>query len=72
MDARDHLDLHDAVDLRHVLALSTRLGIFEHCEGVSPRREHGFCTDDNARLLVLAALVQDQPEADALIRRSLD
>ena len=72
MDANHSLDLRDAVDLRHVVALSTRLGIFEHCAGVAPRREHGFCTDDNARLLVLATLVQDQPEADTLIRRSLD
>lgn len=30
-------------------------GTFEHADHASPRREHGYCTDDVARLLVVAA-----------------
>jgi len=72
MDTTPPLELHDDADLRHLIDLSTRLGIFEHCDGVEPRREHGFCTDDNARLLMLAAHAQHHPEADLLVRRSLE
>ena len=41
-----------AADFRHLLALSTDLGVFEHCAGAIPRPEHGFCTDDVSRALV--------------------
>ncbi len=38
----------------HVLALSDANGIFEHADHAEPRREHGYCTDDVARLLIVA------------------
>jgi hypothetical protein len=31
-----------------------RIGMFEHADHVEPRREHGYCTDDMARLLIVA------------------
>lgn len=47
-----------AVDLRprydHLLRLSHRLGVWEHTELERPRREHGSCTDDVARALIVA------------------
>ena len=38
----------------HLLRLTDDVGIFEHADGTTPRLEHGYCTDDNARLLVVA------------------
>jgi hypothetical protein len=37
---------------RHVLAMSDGTGMFEHADLDVPRREHGYCTDDVARLLI--------------------
>jgi len=37
---------------RHVLAMSDGVGIFEHAELSTPRREEGYCVDDVARLLI--------------------
>ena len=36
----------------HVLAMSDSVGMFEHADLASPRLEHGYCTDDVARLLI--------------------
>lgn len=38
----------------HVLTLSDGIGMFEHADHAAPRREHGYCTDDVARLLIVA------------------
>jgi hypothetical protein len=43
------------VSLRHLVTLSGEHGIFEHARGSQPDYEHGYCTDDNARLLIVAA-----------------
>ena len=37
---------------RHVLAMSDGIGMFEHADLAAPRLEHGYCTDDVARLLI--------------------
>ncbi len=37
----------------HLRAMTDRLGLWEHSILSSPRRDHGFCTDDNARALVV-------------------
>jgi hypothetical protein len=37
----------------HVLAMSDAVGIFEHADLLDPRRQHGYCTDDVARLLIV-------------------
>jgi len=37
----------------HLLCLSDDVGVFEHAEGTAPRRDHGYCTDDAARALVV-------------------
>ncbi len=37
----------------HLMAITNRFGTYEHAEGAVPRPEHGYCTDDVARVLVL-------------------
>ncbi len=39
----------------HLHRLSTPIGTFEHAEHTTPRTEHGFCTDDVARVLVVTS-----------------
>ncbi len=39
----------------HLLSMSTPIGTFEHAEGRNPRREHGYCTDDMARVLAVTS-----------------
>jgi hypothetical protein len=36
----------------HLIAMSDGRGLFEHANETEPRREHGYCVDDNARLLL--------------------
>ena len=48
----------------HLLALSDHRGTFEHADHAEPRREHGYCTDDVARVLV-AVCREPEPDADA-------
>ena len=38
----------------HLLRLTDRRGTFEHARFAEPRPEHGYCTDDMARVLVVA------------------
>lgn len=45
----------------HLLALTDQHGTFEHACGAEPRPEHGYCTDDMARVLVVASR---EPDAD--------
>lgn len=36
------------------------VGMFEHADHATPRREHGYCTDDMARLLIVASREPDR------------
>jgi hypothetical protein len=49
----------------HVLSMSDSVGMFEHADHAVARREHGYCTDDVARVLIVA--VRDA-EAGAELR----
>lgn len=65
--------LRSALGLGHLLRLSDGIGILEHAEYARPRPEHGYCTDDNARLCVLAhELLATSAGRDAGRRRILD
>jgi hypothetical protein len=44
---------YPAASFRHLRRLTDNVGLFEHAEGVVPRREHGYCVDDVARGLVV-------------------
>jgi hypothetical protein len=37
----------------HIIAMTDRFGTYEHADNASPRREHGYCVDDVARVLVV-------------------
>ena len=37
----------------HVLSMTDDIGMFEHADHDVPRREHGYCVDDVARLLIV-------------------
>lgn len=50
----DHVDVWS-----HLETMSDQQGLFEHAKLSSPRPEHGYCTDDNARLLVVTAREHD-------------
>ncbi len=44
------------VRLDHLFRLSDDTGILQHATYASPDRNHGYCTDDNARALLVAAM----------------
>ncbi len=45
----------------HLFRLTDRRGTFEHARFAEPRPEHGYCTDDMARVLVVASR---EPDSD--------
>ena len=60
-------------DFRHLLSLSGEHGVFEHAEFSTARIEHGHCTDDVARVLVVVARERAPSAAVAsLAERSMD
>ncbi|MCS7033709.1 MAG: glycosyltransferase, partial [Phycisphaerae bacterium] len=52
-DALDVTSTPDA-DLRHMLRLTDDTGILQHAIYATPDRHHGYCSDDNARALIVA------------------
>jgi hypothetical protein len=56
----------------HLLAMTDDRGTFEHARFAEPRREHGYCTDDMARVLVVTTREpRSSPEVLDLARTSL-
>jgi len=49
----------------HIASMTDDRGTFEHADHTRPRPEHGYCADDMARLLVVAAR---EPNPDAVVR----
>ncbi len=49
----------------HLLRMTDEHGTFEHADRTNPRREHGYCTDDMARVLVVASR---EPHPDTQVR----
>jgi hypothetical protein len=56
----------------HLDNLSDARGLFEHALGTVRRPEHGYCTDDNARLLLLASRDGDAARALKVGRLALN
>lgn len=48
----------------HLLRMTDHRGTFEHALLAEPRREHGYCTDDMARVLIVTTR---QPESERVI-----
>jgi glycosyltransferase involved in cell wall biosynthesis len=45
--------------LDHLSRLTDSTGIFQHAKYAVPNFEHGYCTDDNARALILTVLLEE-------------
>ena len=50
----------------HLGRITDERGTFEHADHTVPRREHGYCTDDMARVLVVTSR---EPDPDPLVGR---
>lgn len=50
--------------LDHMIMITDDTGIFQHAIHSVPNRHHGYCTDDNARALIVAATGPKYPAAD--------
>ena len=59
------------ISFDHLDRLSDDRGLFEHAEFTERREQHGYCTDDNARLLVVASREPDVGSARRLSRLAL-
>jgi hypothetical protein len=57
--------------LTHLDRMTDDRGLFEHAKGTVARREHGYCTDDNARLLIVATFAPPTPISSRLARVAL-
>lgn len=56
------------MNLQHLSTLTDDVGLFEHCLGDQPRREHGYCVDDVARaLIVLMREGESTPERQRMV-----
>jgi hypothetical protein len=61
-----------APSFTHLARLTDDTGLFEHARHATPRREHGYCTDDVARgLVVTSRAASRSPEAVRLSERYL-
>ena len=56
----------------HIEHLSDDRGLFEHADHTTLRAEHGYCTDDNARLLAITSREADIGLPSPLSRLALD
>lgn len=55
------------VPLEHLKRLTDDTGLIQHAKFIMPDREHGYCTDDNARAAVfMTDYYQKYPEDEAL------
>ncbi|MFQ5592341.1 MAG: glycosyl transferase family 1, partial [Phycisphaerae bacterium] len=45
------------VNLRHLFTVTDDTGMLQHAVYTTPDRRHGYCTDDNARALIVSAMV---------------
>ncbi len=55
------------VDLRHLRILTDDTGILQHCIYSTPNRGHGYCTDDNARALIVSAMHWQQSHDETVL-----
>jgi hypothetical protein len=53
------------------MSMADEQGVFEHALFSTPRPEHGYCSDDMARVLVVASREQGNPEANRLATLSV-
>ena len=56
------------LNLDHLYRMTDPMGIFQHANFTAPNRAEGYCTDDNARALILAVLLGQLEEAPKRVR----
>jgi len=61
---------HESPELKldHLCRMTDSTGIFQHANLTSPNRSEGYCTDDNARALILAVLLGQLQETPKRVR----
>ncbi len=59
------------VNLEHLSLMTDQTGMLQHGSFSVPRYEDGYCLDDNARALLLTALLEDQGSDDGKAVRAL-
>jgi glycosyltransferase involved in cell wall biosynthesis len=60
-----------ATKWNHLQHMTDDTGLLQHAAFTIPRREHGYCLDDNARALVVMALAEEVGREDRGLIRSL-
>jgi glycosyltransferase involved in cell wall biosynthesis len=55
-------------NLDHLYRMTDSTGIFQHASFSAPNQAEGYCTDDNARALILAVLLGQLKEAPPRVR----
>ncbi|HUS92076.1 MAG TPA: glycosyltransferase family 4 protein [Phycisphaerae bacterium] len=63
----DKLEELPEADVRHLRVLTDDTGVLQHAIYATPHREHGYCTDDNARALIVAAMQWDQTHDESVL-----
>ncbi len=56
------------LNLDHLYHMTDSTGIFQHAKFTAPNHSEGYCTDDNARALILAVLLAQLGEAPKRVR----
>ena len=56
------------LNLEHLYRMSDSTGIFQHASFTEPNLREGYCTDDNARALILALLLGQMEETPRRVR----
>jgi len=61
---------HESPELKldHLYHMTDSTGIFQHANLTAPNHSEGYCTDDNARALILAVLLGQLEEAPKRVR----
>jgi glycosyltransferase involved in cell wall biosynthesis len=59
-----------AMKLDHLYRMTDASGIFQHAIAVVPNYSTGYCTDDNARALILTVLLEDREEDSPRLRNA--
>ena len=62
-----------APDFGHLLHMTDQRGTFEHALFTQPRPEHGYCSDDMARVLIVVAREPDHiPEMRSRVPSAIE
>jgi glycosyltransferase involved in cell wall biosynthesis len=59
------------LNLEHIATMTDDTGILQHAAFTVPACEHGYCIDDNARALLLMAIIEEAGTEDRSVVRGL-